>query len=75
MLSCELCGGLGNQLFQVFTTIAYALKHKKTFAFTNQIQLDTKRSTYWHSFLFPLAKFTKAINYNIYVKQSCFVEI
>jgi hypothetical protein len=63
MLTCYLQGGLGNQLFQIFTTIAYSLTYKKAFAFTNQIQLDTKRSTYWHSFLSPLSKFTKYINY------------
>ena len=25
MISCELMGGLGNQLFQIFATISYAL--------------------------------------------------
>lgn len=68
MLTCYLQGGLGNQLFQIFTTISYALTHKRKFAFTNQHQLDTKRSTYWHSFLSPLAKFTKDINYNHFMK-------
>ena len=63
MLTCYLQGGLGNQLFQIFTTISYGLTHKKAFAFTQQINLDTKRCTYWHSFLRPLAKFTRDINY------------
>jgi hypothetical protein len=63
MLTCYLQGGLGNQLFQIFTTISYALTYKKAFAFTNQVQLDSKRSTYWNSFLSPLAKFTKDIDY------------
>lgn len=64
MLTCYLQGGLGNQLFQIFTTISYGLTYKKPFVFTKQTQLDTKRSTYWHSFLSPLAKFTKDINYS-----------
>uniref|UniRef100_A0A6C0ILL4 Alpha-1,2-fucosyltransferase n=1 Tax=viral metagenome TaxID=1070528 RepID=A0A6C0ILL4_9ZZZZ len=64
MLTCYLQGGLGNQLFQIFTTISYSLKYKKAFTFTNQIQLDTKRSTYWYTFLSPLAKFTKYIDYD-----------
>jgi len=64
MLTCYLQGGLGNQLFQIFTTINYALKYKKVFAFTNQIQLDIQRSTYWKTLLQPLAKFTKEINYS-----------
>jgi hypothetical protein len=63
MLTCYLQGGLGNQLFQIFTTIAYGLTYKKPFAFTKQSHLDTKRTTYWHSFLSPLAKFTRDINY------------
>ena len=63
MLTCYLQGGLGNQLFQIFTTLNYALQHKKPFAFTNQTQLDTKRATYWQTFLAPLAKFTKPIDY------------
>ena len=63
MLTCYLKGGLGNQLFQIFTTISYGLTHKKAFVFSKQRQLDTKRSTYWHSFLRPLAKFTQDINY------------
>jgi hypothetical protein len=70
MLTCYLQGGLGNQLFQIFTTISYALTHKRPFAFTKQQQLDTKRSTYWHSFLSPLAKFTKDINYSHCIKIS-----
>ena len=32
MISCKLAGGLGNQLFQIFTTIAYALKYSKAFS-------------------------------------------
>jgi hypothetical protein len=59
MLTCYLQGGLGNQLFQIFTTISYAFTHKKIFKFTNQTKLDSKRNTYWNSFLLPLAKFTK----------------
>lgn len=70
MLTCYLQGGLGNQLFQIFTTISYALTHKRPFTFTNKSQLDTKRSTYWHSFLSSLAKFTQTINYNHFLKIS-----
>ena len=32
-------GGLGNQLFQIFTTIAYAIKYQKSFFFLNNTQL------------------------------------
>jgi hypothetical protein len=63
MLSCYLQGGLGNQLFQIFTTINYSLKYKKIFVFTNQTQLDIQRSTYWQTLLQPLSKFTREISY------------
>jgi len=58
MITCNLMGGLGNQLFQIFTTISYALKHKKEFAFLYTEFLGTgktiKRKTYWNTFLKPL---------------------
>ena len=33
MITCNLMGGLGNQLFQIFTTISYAIKSKNKFYF------------------------------------------
>jgi hypothetical protein len=50
-------GGLGNQLFQIFTTIAYAIKHKNRFAFL-QTDMLGKRKTYWKNFLKYLFPFT-----------------
>lgn len=55
-------GGLGNQLFQIFTTIDYAIQVGNPFKFTNAKQLgsgsSTIRRTYWDSFLKRLAPFT-----------------
>jgi len=68
MLSCKLAGGLGNQLFQIFTTIAYALKYSKPFFFLNNHQLGngsngtTIRYTYWDTFLSALKPFLKEFN-------------
>lgn len=68
MISCKLCGGLGNQLFQIFTTIAYAIKYSKSFFFLNNSQLgnglngSTIRYTYWNTFLSGLKPFLKDIN-------------
>lgn len=65
MISCKLCGGLGNQLFQIFTAIAYAMKYEKPFFFLNNYQLgdgsngSTIRYTYWKTFLNALAPFLK----------------
>jgi hypothetical protein len=53
-------GGLGNQLFQIFTTIAYAIKSQQTFKFYNIDILEsscTTRHTYWNSFLKNLKPF------------------
>jgi hypothetical protein len=67
MITCKLQGGLGNQLFQIFTTIAYALKYSKPFFFLNITQLgngengSTIRYTYWESFLNGLKPFLKTI--------------
>jgi hypothetical protein len=68
MISCKLCGGLGNQLFQIFTTIAYAINYSKPFFFLNNHQLgdgsngSTIRYTYWETFLTALKPFLKNIN-------------
>ena len=62
MITTHLMGGLGNQLFQIFTTIAYALEHKTAFRFPNvyELSVGTTRYTYWTTFLKSMAKFLEA---------------
>lgn len=68
MIIVKLSGGLGNQLFQIFTTIAYAIESQTKFAFPNVEQLgagqngSTIRYTYWNSFLSNLSQFTVPIS-------------
>ena len=68
MISSKLAGGLGNQLFQIFTTIAYALKYSKSFFFLNNHQLGDGsngviiRYTYWETFLSSLKPFLRGID-------------
>jgi hypothetical protein len=54
-------GGLGNQIFQIFTTIAYAIKSRNQFKFLNLHQLGggstTIRYTFWNSFFANLKPF------------------
>jgi hypothetical protein len=50
-------GGLGNQLFQIFATISYAIKHKERFNFLYSEILGS-RVTYWNTFLINLKSFT-----------------
>jgi hypothetical protein len=62
MITCNLMGGLGNQIFQIFTTISYALRSKNSFKFINAKKLGegdtTIRNTYWDSFFYKLKPFT-----------------
>jgi hypothetical protein len=61
MITCNLMGGLGNQLFQIFATIAYASKSRNRFLFLNQETLGgggcTLRYTFWNTFLSSLKPF------------------
>jgi hypothetical protein len=54
-------GGLGNQLFQIFTTISYAIKSKNKFNFLNLEKLGsgytTIRYTFWNTFFSNLKPF------------------
>lgn len=61
MITCNLMGGLGNQLFQIFATIAYGMKSKNKFQFLDLESLGggstTIRPTYWNSFFSNLKPF------------------
>jgi len=52
-------GGLGNQLFQIFTVISYAISQNHDFQFLNCEKLGsgetTVRNTYWKSFFSKLS--------------------
>jgi hypothetical protein len=54
-------GGLGNQLFQIFTTISYSIKSKNPFTFLDIETLggghSTVRYTYWKTFLSRMKPF------------------
>lgn len=61
MITCNLMGGLGNQLFQIFTTIAYGYKSNNQFRFLGLETLGggstTVRHTYWSTFLSKMRPF------------------
>ena len=50
LTTCDLMGGLGNQLFQIFTTIAHSLETNCTFRFLRQERLGN-RMTAWNTLL------------------------
>lgn len=60
MITCQLKGGFGNQLFQIFAIIAYSLDNKFPFKFfySEKVPSITPRSSYWDSFLKSLKFFT-----------------
>lgn len=62
MITIHLKGGLGNQLFQIFATIAYALEygHSFVFPYSDKLESGMVRPTYWHSFLKNLLLHTTA---------------
>ena len=64
MISIFLMGGLGNQLFQIATVIAYCIQNKCDFVLPYSETLTTGmvRPTYWNTFLIQLKKFTTAEN-------------
>ena len=61
MITCNLMGGLGNQIFQIFATISYAMKSRNQFKFTDKDKLGggstTLRYTFWNSFFANLKPF------------------
>lgn len=65
MITCKLAGGLGNQLFQIYTTIAEAMESQNSFFFVNIYELKnatTNRHTYWETFFVSLKPFLKGID-------------
>ena len=61
MITHNLMGGLGNQLFQIFTTIATAIQTQQPFYFIYQETTEgiTHRTTYWNTFLNNLKPYTR----------------
>jgi hypothetical protein len=62
MITVALIGGLGNQLFKIFATIAYALEYNHSFVFpySTVLKAGIDRPTYWDSFLKSLKIYTTA---------------
>ena len=59
MITILINGGLGNQLFQVFATLAAAIRNDDTFYFLHMPRDATgKRATYWKSLFYNLIPMT-----------------
>lgn len=58
-LSCVIMGGLGNQIFQIFTIIALSIKLKRSFIFPKKkLTGDKRQDIYWNTFFKELEKDT-----------------
>jgi hypothetical protein len=68
-------GGLGNQLFQIYTTMALSMEMKTNFIFPKvKLETDKRSDTYWDSFLKELEKNTmlidiKNLKYSVYKEK------
>ena len=65
MIYIEIMGGLGNQLFQIFTGISYAIDNKTSFKIkfnksdsVSPVDGISKRPTYWDNFFKSIKNFT-----------------
>jgi hypothetical protein len=60
MITCELMGGLGNQLFQIFNVISYSIKHDIpfTFQYSETLKIGRERPTYWNNLLKSIKLYT-----------------
>jgi hypothetical protein len=63
-ISCNLTGGLGNQLFQIFTTIAVGIENRRkiVFPYYETSPVGKPRPTYWNNFLISLKIMTNENN-------------
>ena len=60
MISVDLMGGLGNQLFQIAVVIAYCVRERTTpiFPYSETLNVSVVRPTYWNTLFKKLKKFT-----------------
>ena len=64
MISIHLMGGLGNQLFQIATIIAYCIQNSRYFVlpYSETLKTGVERPTYWDTLFCDLKKFTTEEN-------------
>ena len=74
-VTCKLMGGFGNQLFQIFTTLAYAIENNKkiVFPFSEYLYIGNKRKTYWKTLLNNILGFTTYYKSNGYEHLDKFI--
>jgi hypothetical protein len=63
MITIELMGGLGNQLFQIFTVIGYSLQNRIPFFFQDKgLSIGWRKKMYWDGLLYPLRPYLRPVS-------------
>ena len=74
MISVDMEGGLGNQLFQLMTLIAYSKKYNNPFIIERKSESPscTYRNVYWNNFLNKLERYlvNTPIHFQIYKEKN-----
>jgi hypothetical protein len=66
MITIELMGGLGNQLFQIFAVIGYSYRFFTPFFFeTKEISIGWRKIQYWDTFLSALRPYLRPTQVNL----------
>jgi hypothetical protein len=74
VISCNLMGGLGNQLFQIFSTISYGMNNNVhiIFPYSKLLTTGVYRPTYWSTLLQNFMCFTHIYQGNQYTYNELF---
>ena len=74
MITIELMGGLGNQLFQIFTLISTSVNSKIPFYFENKSKpvIGDRTLFYWDNFLTTLSNFRKSEHAELIYREGGF---
>jgi hypothetical protein len=74
MISVDIMGGLGNQLFQIITAMAYSKKYRNPLIIERKSHSPscTYRNVYWNNFLDGLGKYltNDKIEFSVYNEKS-----
>lgn len=75
-ISCYISGGLGNQLFEIFTTLSYSIDNNKTphFKYLDVSPSCTYRPTYWNTVFKNILNYTNQNN-NININYTNYNEV
>jgi len=74
IVSCFLMGGLGNQLFQIFTTMAYCIRYRRKMVlpYSETLDIGITRPTYWDTLFSRIKRNTTSSDTVDYINEDLF---